>query len=1237
MDLSALARSGCPWMERYTAVAFAAEAVVRLFVGRSGFASPEIRQGFRARAGCTLALGDLADARMVTEDGKFLGALLAKLAHRGTPAPSSLVVERHILHEARAASVLDFQESRTSGEFRFCCRPRLPGLERFLRVCLIPELLVDDADLEALLVRYRSLCTSAEQGLFDQILEHLADPRLCLLWLPQRRLESMVDLAASPLLSAADRVDFALEVHGPAQPPWVKLAVELDDATHTASRTKLDQERDRCLRTAGWRVDHLDVRRRSGWQSQLEDLAKQVRAAVPDEALEAARRLRALPSSQRRAVQNLVLLPVAEAQIQAAVAQLLYRGCPETVRIGDPQGHGLGPAVAAVATLLEELGRLHGLEPSLRLESAPGQADAADLLYFGTPAPGSWDAIRDHGQAVVAPRPVPAAYAEPLLPAPPSPTAVTRGAPGEPSRASLRYLLQNVFRKSAFREGQLEIIARALTLQPVVGLLPTGAGKSLCFQLASFCQPGFTLVVDPLRSLMLDQKENLEALGIDRCVTIMSGQDGNETGGPAAREEGYRAVESGRHLFVFVAPERLQMPDFRRHVRGFAASVPVPYCVVDEAHCVSEWGHDFRPAYLNIGRLVRDYCQYQGRPPAVVALTGTASRNVLIDILQELGIDDQEAIVEPRSFDRKELIFEVCRVKAQDRLPEVVGKLRSILAEFGWHPGQPGDPPSGLVFTNFATPAHVGVQAIADQVRSHLKLPVEVYSGKPPYRWGGPRNSWEREKAEIQGRFKTDRSPILVCTQSFGMGIDKANIRFTIHAMLPRSLEDFYQQAGRAGRDRGPARCFIFFSDDQPGLADELLDTERTPLEEIARHADRVAKSWQGDAIRNTWFLTQNFLGREVEKRVVRHVVTQALEPKLATHLGDSHPVEVSFLELPEDLFPPSGGKPVGGDTRTTALEKALYRLLLVGAVADYQKDYKKRRFLVDLTAVEEGHVYEQLQSYLRRYATEYEAREFLPQQRRAGWGGAACACAAALIDYIYATVAKRRRRAIGQMLQTARDAARGGAPGSNERFREQLLAYLEESEFTQPVVALTGRIDPDDWFQVLAMVKGIDGITKLLGACRRQLEESPSHPGLLLLAGLCRTASPNPQQGPQDVRGGFIALRRHFPDPAGRLKVAEQLTRHALRLIPSRLDTVLAAMLEGDPSRLMARHCYAKAEGYGEASALALGCLAQGLIEALRGKGEPADGRPGSKARSPQGGRSRSAAGRGVGAGQPE
>ncbi len=465
------------------------------------------------------------------------------------------------------------------------------------------------------------------------------------------------------------------------------------------------------------------------------------------------------------------------------------------------------------------------------------------------------------------------------------------------------------------------------------------------------------------------------------------------------------------------------------------------------------------------------------------------------------------------------------------------------------------------------------------------------------------RLDWEQRKLETQRRFKRYEVPILVCTHSFGMGIDKPNIRFTLHSMLPRSLEEFYQQAGRAGRDRSHSRCMVIFADDQPGLADELLDTERTPLEEIAARAAMVPRDSRGDAVRNTWFLTNNFLGRDLEKKLLRHVIWQILLPNLGAHPGDRVTFDIPFTALPIGLLQRDMNEEVSYDAQLTALEKALYRLLLVGAITDYMKDYTARKFLIDLRGVGPQDIYATLEAYLRRYATEGEVKSFFPGDRKGTYEDAAYECGCALVDYIYETIEKRRRRAIGQMLQTARD----GAALGTEKFREQLLAYLEESEFTKPIVELSSRIEPQEWFDVLSRVTGVDGITKLLGACRRQLEESPSHPGLLLLAGLCRTASQNPQQGPQDLRGGVIVLRRDCPDVQQRLWIAMQVAAHAERLIPSRLDVVLQAILEGDSSLDLARFCYARAGTDSDAHHLTALLLAHGLLEVIRTNPEAA------------------------------
>jgi len=1185
---------GCPWFKRYSCAAYAADAVVRMLAGPFGFASQDIQRLYHSRSGFAIHV-TRSTQQSPTEDSKFIGAVLSKIYHRGVPAPCSLLVERHVLDKGQEAEVLSFSERKQTGEFQFLCRPRIARLEQMLKACLIPELVVDDRDVDGLLQLYRHLCTEPEQRLFDDLTDLLSDKRLALLVVPQRGINSMLSPELSPSLGQAERVDFAIQIPYLSRGGWLKLVIEVDDETHIGAQQQHDQERDSALQTEGWAVQRLRVRERDGWEPRLRQIAMHIHEAISDELVRAAEELRCLPQPQRKAIERLILLPVAESQLGAALAQVLYAEGTASVSMGDPQGLGLGIAVSAVAETLESICRLYNVAGLGSVSMADNMGEEPKVVFYGIPSAGAWDAIRSDRGTVIAPRVISPEYVEPLLPArqravdvrPPERTLTVTN--------SIHHQLQNVFRKVDFLDGQIEIICRALSLMPVIGLLPTAGGKSLCYQIVSFTQPGFTLVVDPLRSLMIDQQENLNAMGIHRTLAIMSGMELTENDDRRFREIGYRSIEMGLRTFLFVAPERLQMPDFRDHVRSFASNVPIPYCVVDEAHCVSEWGHDFRPAYLNVGRIVRTHCKHSGTQPSLIALTGTASKNVLVDIMRELEISDQDSLVEPRSFDRHELQFEVCRVSARDRMAELAGKLRAILTEYGWLPGQPGEIPSGLVFTYFANDRDIGVTQVAKELRHRLRVPMEIYCGKLPYWFHGNPLEWEREKLEKQRCFKRDELRILVCTHGFGMGIDKPNIRFTVHAMLPRSLEEFYQQCGRAGRDRSSSRCVIIFSDDQPELADMLLDTERTELEDIETQAEQIPRANRGDAIRNTWFLTNNFLGRDIEKTLLDHVVSTILAPGLRTYVGDTIGIDIPFAALPGRLL----RERVDEDAKVKALEKALHRLLSVGAIADYMKDYTRRIFTIDLAGVGADTIYHKFEEYLRRYATEGEVRLFVPRERKQSYRDAALDCSSALIDYIYATIEKRRRRAIGEMLLTARKAAVEGS----QKFRADLLSYLEESEFTKPISELVTREDPVEWFQVLSRVEGIDGITKLLGACRRQLEESPSHPGLLLLAGLCRIASPYPYQGYSDLRASFISLVRRDGRTQDRIKVACDVVAQTERLVPSRRDLVLQAMLEGDSSLEMARFCYRQAGPDSEVQHLAILMLAHGVFETIRAK----------------------------------
>ncbi|SVC94795.1 uncharacterized protein METZ01_LOCUS347649, partial [marine metagenome] len=217
---------------------------------------------------------------------------------------------------------------------------------------------------------------------------------------------------------------------------------------------------------------------------------------------------------------------------------------------------------------------------------------------------------------------------------------------------SLTNFLQNIFRKKTFREDQLKSIISILRGNDTVILLPTGAGKSFIYQLAGMLLPGITVVIDPIVSLMDDQVEGLKVYGIDRIVAIYSGTN--------TLKSDIKRIAQGEYQFVFQSPERLQIQDYKVAIRELAQSNLINLAVIDEAHCVSEWGHDFRPAYLNVSRNLRNLGRDSNKkPPVITALTGTASRSVLRDVVTDLEIDveDEDSLIRPDSFDRKELKF----------------------------------------------------------------------------------------------------------------------------------------------------------------------------------------------------------------------------------------------------------------------------------------------------------------------------------------------------------------------------------------------------------------------------------------------------------------------------------------------------------------------------------------------------------------------------------------------------
>ena len=361
--------------------------------------------------------------------------------------------------------------------------------------------------------------------------------------------------------------------------------------------------------------------------------------------------------------------------------------------------------------------------------------------------------------------------------------------------------LTRYFGYDSFRPGQQGIVEALLAGHDVLGVMPTGAGKSVCYQIPAALSPGVTLVVSPLISLMRDQVDALNDLGLPAAFI-------NTTQTPDEQAMVFAQAAAGQIKLLYVAPERLETGRFR----DFAARTPISLIAVDEAHCVSQWGQDFRSSYLGIGDFIAGLPQ---RPP-VGAFTATATERVRRDIVGLLGLRNPAVTV--TGFDRPNLYFDVVKLETKYKAAWVARYVAD-------HPDE-----SGIVYC--AT--RKTTEALADTLNQ---------MGHPAVAYHGGMSPDAREVA--QRDFITDKVPVVVATNAFGMGIDKSNVRYVIHHNLPESIEAYYQEAGRAGRDGEPSRCTLLWNESDIVTRRRLLDNDYenerlTPEEqEIVRQSKR--------------------------------------------------------------------------------------------------------------------------------------------------------------------------------------------------------------------------------------------------------------------------------------------------------------------------------------------------------------------------------------------------------------
>ncbi|HKU67806.1 MAG TPA: ATP-dependent DNA helicase RecQ [Candidatus Baltobacteraceae bacterium] len=357
----------------------------------------------------------------------------------------------------------------------------------------------------------------------------------------------------------------------------------------------------------------------------------------------------------------------------------------------------------------------------------------------------------------------------------------------------LRAALREKFGFESFQPGQEEVVTRVVTGSDTLAILATGAGKSLTYQLSALLLEGTTVVVSPLIALMKDQIDMLRELGVTDVVAL------NSTLSEDQELAALERIRSRRIKIVFVTPEKLEDDSFMQLLQ----SIDVPLFVVDEAHCISQWGHDFRPAYLALGHVIERL-----QHPTVLALTATATPAVREDILHQLGIPHVKPIV--KGFDRPNLVYDVRRAeKEADKLKILRSLFANELAG------------TGIIYTATIKNA----LEVQKYLQESLDIPAAVYHSKLQ----------KQDRTAVHELFMDEHIRAVVATNAFGLGIDKPNIRFVVHYDLPGSVEAYTQEAGRAGRDGLPSQCVLIYRMSDTRVQNYFLTGKYPDIEEVQK------------------------------------------------------------------------------------------------------------------------------------------------------------------------------------------------------------------------------------------------------------------------------------------------------------------------------------------------------------------------------------------------------------------
>lgn len=506
-------------------------------------------------------------------------------------------------------------------------------------------------------------------------------------------------------------------------------------------------------------------------------------------------------------------------------------------------------------------------------------------------------------------------------------------------------------KKGSFRTGQLPIIAHCLSGKSTIGILPTGGGKSLCYQFCVLLQPRISFVVSPITALINDQYRRSVELGISNVGYIHSGVGNGER-----KEKIISDFADGKYMYMLISPERFQSESFRKKLSEISVNRDrFGVAVIDEVHCLSEWGHDFRTSYLVLVDTIKKYC---GTECWLLGLTATASRFVLEDVRTAFGVtmDDVKTI---GSMNRPELRFRV--IKTEKKYDELK-KLLEIK--------NPSEKEAGLIFTIFAGGKRFGATSLIKEIRGCFKekkkeLTTGVFTSKLK----------DDEKKKVQDDFVNDEIALLVATKAFGMGIDKSNVRFTVHYNLPWSIESFYQEAGRAGRDGKYAECYIIYTPE---------NYVKIKKEEIYKKLFSIYTSYgdileidgklEKDLSRIMYLWLLNNKGIDFEVNVAKKILAEIeLKKENTSHIT----IVQDFMFKEETEENKIKVDPID-------VEKGIYRLKILGYIRDWTVEYLqsfKPSYQIEINdKISQEDVEFNLYKYIKKYDNEFSLYSHLPR-----------------------------------------------------------------------------------------------------------------------------------------------------------------------------------------------------------------------------------------------------------------